>query len=90
MVRDHRNGRRVRGRERLQHPCNGSASAGAHTGRRPMLSRDKCGASGEEVRVVSTMGTQATVERLRAELDAFWDTALDAFKLIADEEGKGT
>ncbi len=29
------------------------------------------------------------IAALRAELDAFWDTALDAFKLIADEEGKG-
>jgi DNA-binding transcriptional ArsR family regulator len=29
------------------------------------------------------------IEALRAELDAFWDKALDAFKLIADEEGKG-
>jgi CRP-like cAMP-binding protein len=31
-----------------------------------MLSRDNCGASGEEARVVSTMGTQATIERLKA------------------------
>jgi CRP/FNR family cyclic AMP-dependent transcriptional regulator len=31
-----------------------------------MLSRDECGAAGEEARVVSTMGTQATIERLRA------------------------
>jgi DNA-binding transcriptional ArsR family regulator len=29
------------------------------------------------------------IEALRAELDAFWGKALDAFKLIADEEGKG-
>ena len=28
------------------------------------------------------------IAALRAELDAFWDTALGAFKLIADEEGK--
>ncbi len=27
------------------------------------------------------------VEALRAELDVFWDKALDAYKLIADEEG---
>ena len=29
------------------------------------------------------------VEALRAELDVFWDKALDAYKLIADEEGTG-
>ena len=29
------------------------------------------------------------VEALRAELDLFWDKALDAYKLIADEEGNG-
>ena len=29
------------------------------------------------------------IEALRAELDIFWDKALHAFKLIADEEGKG-
>ena len=28
------------------------------------------------------------IEALRAELDIFWDRALDAFKMIADEEGK--
>jgi DNA-binding transcriptional ArsR family regulator len=28
------------------------------------------------------------VEALRAELDVFWGKALDAFKLLADEEGK--
>jgi CRP/FNR family cyclic AMP-dependent transcriptional regulator len=31
-----------------------------------MPSREKCGAPGEEASVVSTMGTQATVERLKA------------------------
>ena len=29
------------------------------------------------------------IEALRAELDIFWDKALNTFKLIADEEGKG-
>ena len=28
------------------------------------------------------------VEALRAELDVFWDKALDAFKLIVEEEGR--
>jgi DNA-binding transcriptional ArsR family regulator len=28
------------------------------------------------------------VEALRSELDVFWDKALDAFKLLADEEGQ--
>jgi hypothetical protein len=27
------------------------------------------------------------IEALRSELDMFWDKALDAFKLIADEGG---
>jgi DNA-binding transcriptional ArsR family regulator len=29
------------------------------------------------------------IEALRGELDVFWSKALDAFKLIADEEGNG-
>ena len=29
------------------------------------------------------------VEALRSELDVFWGTALDAYRLIADEEGEG-
>ena len=29
------------------------------------------------------------IEALRAELDVFWGAALDAFKLIADQEGEG-
>jgi DNA-binding transcriptional ArsR family regulator len=28
------------------------------------------------------------IEALRSELDVFWDKALDAFKLLADEEGQ--
>lgn len=31
---------------------------------------------------------QKGIEALRAELDVFWDKALDAYKLIADEEGR--
>jgi DNA-binding transcriptional ArsR family regulator len=29
------------------------------------------------------------VEALRSELDVFWGKALDAYRLIADEEGEG-